>query len=50
MELPDTDDELLALNKGVKLATGVPEFGPLAEPAGEELTTAVIDPTELRDL
>ena len=49
MELKDTDAELLALNKGVKLTTGVPEFGPLAEAAEEELTTAVTDPTEVRD-
>lgn len=31
VELPETDAGLLALNNGVKLATGVPEFGPLAE-------------------
>ena len=49
VELLDTDAELLALNKGVKLPTGVPEFGPLAEIAGEELPALLKDPTEVRD-
>ena len=49
MGLKDTDAELLLLNKGVKLATGVSEPGPLAEIAGEELPAALKDPTELRD-
>ena len=49
MGLKDTDRELLALNKGVKLATEVPEPGPLAEIAGEGLPAALKDPTELRD-
>jgi len=49
VELLDIDAELLALNKGVKLPTAVPEFAPLAEIAGEELPALLKDPTELVD-
>jgi len=49
VELLDTDAELLADGKGVKLPTGVPEFSTVPEAAGEELTTAVTDPIEVRD-
>jgi len=49
VELLDTDAELLADGKGVKVTPGVPEPGPLAEIAGEELPALLKDPTELRD-
>ena len=49
MEVADIDAELLALNNGVKLDIGLPEFGTLAEGRGEELPAPVIDPIELSE-
>ena len=49
VELLKTDTELLSVLTDVKLPTEVPEFGPLAEIAGEELLALLKDPIELRD-
>jgi len=49
VELADTLAELLSVPTGVKLPRGVPEPGPLAETAGEELPALLKDPTELID-
>jgi len=49
VELLDPETELLSVLTDVKLPTGVPEFAPVPEAAGEELPALLKDPTELVD-